>query len=99
MADHPFGDPFAKPQVEALRCPVCKENEKITPGRNQWGIWYVCDKCGNRWSGGMGVAQPDPGSPVPVPGIALPDEDDYPEPTQWGRVGFRDPRKNYGGSE
>ena len=84
-------NPFGEPEAVTIKCPVCKKAD-FDAFQNQYESWRVCRKCGNRWSGGIGVKQPDftkdaNRALVPPPGVPAPD-DDIPE--------YRDLGKNFG---
>ena len=69
----------------------------ITGRSGQWGVKRKCLKCGQEWSGGIGVQRADFSEPIPVPGVDN-TGDDIPS-VQYTGAGFRDPDKNYSGEE
>lgn len=96
--------PFDAEAVEkpGILCPnpKCRNDGmdgSITGRSGQWGIKRICKKCGQEWSGGIGVQQADFSGSMPRPGVE--DPEDVAIPNQSGAVGFRDPSKNYSGDE
>ena len=83
------------------RCPKCGEREKLNMKPLQYEFHWWCLACGEDWPGGCCVAQPDPASEPPVPGVPIerqphmdPDED---RPLlQCLGADYRDPSKNFG---
>ena len=80
--------------------PTCRNDGmdgSITGKSGQWGIKRICKKCGQEWSGGIGVQQADYSEPMPLPGVDT-TGDDIPVSKYTG-ASFRDPSKNFSGDE
>lgn len=102
MAPKPTQPPFGKPNQ--IKCPQCGARNWEARAL-QYDIWRQCRECGKEWSGGIGVAKPDPSGPpsydVFIPGVPVPPtdpEEDKPD-VQFTGASFRDPSKNYDGGE
>jgi hypothetical protein len=75
--------------------PKCKntgQDGSITAKSNQWCLTRICLKCGQKWSGGIGVQRADYSEPPSVPGVDTAPEE---PPEQYTGSPFRDPKKNY----
>lgn len=82
----PFGEEKAQ-EINVIKCPVCSASD-FEARQNQYETFRICNKCGNKWSGGsLAAAQPDYRDQVPPPGVPAPD-DDLPV-TQYTGAGFR----------
>lgn len=86
----------------AIVCPNPKcRNEgmdgSITGRSGQWGIQRKCIKCGQTWSGGIGVQQADHSEGMPKPGVVNPEDDVI--STKNAGANFRDPSKNHSGDQ
>jgi len=96
-------DPMAflrSPEERELKlrgCPKCKVADWRTV-TNQFGVYFICNACGNEWQGGLAPVRvdqsglrPDPLTNVPVP--ADPDEELPADP--YTGSSFRDPRSGF----
>lgn len=90
---------------EAAKTGICCPNPKclndgmdgsITGRGGQWGIQRMCKKCGQTWSGGIGVQRPDHSEPMPVAGVDTTGDD---VPIRDNNSSFRTSDKNYSGDE
>lgn len=83
----PFGEAAPTENPTIIKCPVCEASD-FEARQNQYETFRVCNKCGNKWSGGsVGAARPDFRDPLPPPGVPAPD-DDLPV-SQYTGAGFR----------
>ena len=94
----PFGtDPIASPGTAGLiLCPACQSDD-FHAYQNQYETVRKCNKCGNKWSGGV-VAKPDLAYPEVMEGVPVPEDEGLPLDNYAGQS-FRDPYRNYGGDE
>lgn len=82
-----------------IRCPKCHNNGmdgSITGFAGQWGITRKCTKCGQQWSGGIGVPKADFSEGPSIPGVERKEEPALVRNTE---PQYRDPNKNYGDEE
>ena len=91
-----FEGDIASVPIQKIACLKCGEVEHLSGRGTQWEFRRICLTCGFEWSAGsMNVARADMSSPLPMPGVPVPVEEDDVDLVQYTGAGFRDPNKNY----
>lgn len=85
--------------TNVIRCPKCDNigmDGSISGLSTQWGIQRKCGKCGQTWSGGIGVQIADFSEPPAIPGVERRED---PPLVEYTGGQYRDPNKNHDGED